>query len=98
MTINYSSLEKINIALESHENTELLIVSKKQSITDINNLIDNGYKLFGENRVQEAEEKYISDTVAAQYLQKNFKQFNHLHYNTIRRYFRDYSSGDISND
>lgn len=60
MTINYSSLEKINIALESHENTELLIVSKKQSITDINNLIDNGYKLFGENRVQEAEEKYTN--------------------------------------
>ena len=60
MTINYSSLEKINIALKSHENTKLLIVSKKQSISDINNLIDNGYKLFGENRVQEAEEKYTN--------------------------------------
>jgi hypothetical protein len=47
---------------------------------------------------KEAEEKYISDTVAAQYLQKNFKQFNHLHYNTIRRYFRDYRTGDIPND
>jgi len=47
---------------------------------------------------QEAEEKYISDTVAAQYLQKNFKQFKHLHYNTIRRYFRDYRSGDIPNE
>ena len=47
---------------------------------------------------KEAEEKYISDTVAAQYLQKNFKQFKHLHYNTIRRYFRDYRSGDIPND
>ena len=47
---------------------------------------------------KEAEEKYISDTVAAQYLQKNYKQFNHLHYNTIRRYFRDYRSGDIPNE
>tara|TARA_A100001201_G_scaffold114347_2_gene98000 strand:+ start:546 stop:803 length:258 start_codon:yes stop_codon:yes gene_type:complete len=47
---------------------------------------------------KEAEEKYISDTVAAQYLQKNFKQFKHLHYNTIRRYFRDYRSGDIPNE
>ena len=42
---------------------------------------------------KEAQEKYISDTVAAQYLVKNYKQFNHLHYNTVRRYFRDYRSG-----
>jgi hypothetical protein len=47
---------------------------------------------------KEAEKKYISDTVAAKYLQKNFKQFQHLHYNTIRRYFRDYRSGDIPNE
>ena len=46
---------------------------------------------------KEAEEKYISDTVEAQYLQKNFKQFKHLKYNTIRRYFRDYRSGDLPN-
>ena len=46
---------------------------------------------------QEAEEKYISDIVAAQYLQKNFIQFKHLHYNTIRRYFRDYRTGDLPN-
>ena len=45
---------------------------------------------------KEAEEKYISDTVAAQYLQKNFKQFKHLKYNTIRRYFADYRSGNLS--
>ena len=61
LTKSYNSnLEKINIALESHENTKLLIVSKKRSISDINNLINNGYKLFGENRVQEAEEKYTT--------------------------------------
>ena len=42
---------------------------------------------------KEAEKKYISDTVAAKYLIKHYKQFNHLHYNTVRRYFRDYRSG-----
>lgn len=41
----------------------------------------------------EAQEKYISDTIAAQYLVDNFEQFEHLHYNTVRRYFRDYRYG-----
>ena len=47
---------------------------------------------------QEAESKYISDTVAAQYLVKNFKQFQHLKYNTVRRYFADYRLGNIPNE
>lgn len=45
---------------------------------------------------KEAEKKYISDTVAAKYLIKNYKQFNHLKYNTVRRYFADYRSGNLS--
>lgn len=45
---------------------------------------------------KEAERKYISDTVAAKYLVKNYKQFNHLKYNTVRRYFADYRSGNLS--
>ena len=44
---------------------------------------------------KEAEEKHISDTVAAQYLVFNHKEFKHLHYNTVRRYFRDYRYGLI---
>ena len=47
------------------------------------------------NVAKTAEEKYISDTVAAQYLVDTFKQFNHLHYNTVRRYFRDFRNGRI---
>jgi len=44
---------------------------------------------------QEAQEKYISDTIAAQYLVDNFDEFQHLHYNTVRRYFRDFRYGRI---
>ena len=42
---------------------------------------------------KEAEEKHISDTVAAQYLVFNHKEFEHLSYNTVRRYFKDYRYG-----
>ena len=35
-----------------------MIVTKNQSIQDIESLISKGYKLFGENRVQEAKQKY----------------------------------------
>jgi hypothetical protein len=44
---------------------------------------------------KEAEEKHISDTVAAQYLVFNHKEFEHLNYNTVRRYFKDYRYGLI---
>ena len=44
---------------------------------------------------KEAEEKFISDTVAAQFLVFNHKEFEHLHYNTVRRYFKDYRYGLI---
>ena len=44
---------------------------------------------------KEAEQEYISDVIAAQYLVDNYKQFQHLNYNTVRRYFRDYRDGRI---
>ena len=44
---------------------------------------------------KEAEEKNISDTIAAQYLVDKYDIFSHLHYNTVRRYFRDYRYGRI---
>jgi hypothetical protein len=44
---------------------------------------------------KEAEQEYISDTIAAQYLVDNYKQFEHLSYNTVRRYFRDHRDGRI---
>ena len=34
---------------------------------------------------KEAEQEYISDVIAAQYLVDNYKQFQHLNYNTVRR-------------
>jgi hypothetical protein len=37
----------------------------------------------------------LSDTVAAQYLTDNFEIFQHLSYNTVRRYFKDYRDGRI---
>ena len=44
---------------------------------------------------KEAEEKNISDTIAAQYLVEKYDLFSHLHYNTVRRYFNDYRYGRI---
>ncbi len=36
----------------------LMIVTKNQSVQDIETLISKGFRLFGENRVQEAKRKY----------------------------------------
>ena len=58
MSINYPNLEIINQDLVPHKHTQLLIVSKNQSIEDIRTLLLNGYVLFGENRVQEAQQKF----------------------------------------
>ena len=44
---------------------------------------------------KEAEQEYLSDTIAAQYLVDHYKQFEHLNYNTVRRYFKDYRDGRI---
>ena len=58
MSINYPNLEIINQDLLPHKQTQLLIVSKNQAIEDIRKLLLNGYLLFGENRVQEAKQKF----------------------------------------
>ena len=39
-------------------NHQSFIVTKKQNSNDIKELISRGFKVFGENRVQEAKEKY----------------------------------------
>ena len=44
--------------MQDYKLTELLIVSKNQSLDDIKALIDRGYKIFGENKVQEAKKKF----------------------------------------
>lgn len=58
MTINNNILNEINKDLSFYNNAKLMIVTKNQSIQDIESLISKGYKLFGENRVQEAKQKY----------------------------------------
>ena len=58
MKINYKNLNQIDFDLKQFKGSELLIVTKNQKIYEINELISKGYKLFGENRVQEALNKY----------------------------------------
>ena len=58
MSLNLNNLEKIKSFLKIYPKSNLLIVTKNQSIQDIQALYSMGYKLFGENRVQEAKKKY----------------------------------------
>ncbi len=58
MNINYSNLSKISEEVNKTDNCKLLIVTKNQSIENIQSLINNGYQYFGENKVQEAKIKF----------------------------------------
>ncbi len=62
MTINTKNITSI---IEDLKNlpTRLMIVTKNQSNEDISELIDQGFKLFGENRVQEAKLKYLKSNL-----------------------------------
>ena len=58
MSINLENLFSIKENLKLFPKTKLLIVTKNQDLEDISALISEGYRLFGENRVQEALRKY----------------------------------------
>ena len=58
MTVNYIQLHKIRKTLENFPHAKLQIVTKNRDVKTIKELIDKGYNLFGENKVQEANEKY----------------------------------------
>ncbi len=60
MTINFTNLHSINKDLNDY-NSSLLIVSKKQNTDTIEILLNKNYRNFGENRVQEAFEKFHSN-------------------------------------
>ena len=60
MPINYSQLKIIDKVLRKHPYAKLQIVTKNRDIITIKELIEKGYTLFGENKVQEAKEKYES--------------------------------------
>ena len=58
MTINFKSLENVVNEIARYRNSELMIVTKNRSTSDIETLIKRDFKLFGENKVQEAKLKY----------------------------------------
>ena len=60
MTINYENLNNCKSNIKKFDRSKLLIVTKNQSLDDIQELINSGYKMFGENRVQEAKLKFSS--------------------------------------
>jgi pyridoxal phosphate enzyme (YggS family) len=58
LTINQSNLSLITTEIKKFEKADLLIVSKNQTQASIQALIDKGFFLFGENRIQEASIKF----------------------------------------
>jgi len=58
LTINYSNLNKVLRDIKNYHVAKLLIVTKNQSVSDIQDLIKQGFKIFGENKVQEAKKKF----------------------------------------
>ncbi len=64
----YTVNERIARAAERSNRTpdsiELVAVTKGRSISEIQTILDAGVKNIGENRVQEAQQKYTTDAVA----------------------------------
>ena len=58
MTVNFKKIDEVYKTLENYKNAKLLVVTKNRDQKDILELIHKGNLLFGENRVQEAENKF----------------------------------------
>lgn len=58
MSINFDQLSQIHETLKKFPKARLQIVTKNRSSEIIKELITNNYYLFGENKVQEAKEKF----------------------------------------
>jgi len=56
--INYKNLKKIEADISKISNVNLMIVTKNRSVDTVRELILNGYKIYGENKVQEANGKF----------------------------------------
>ena len=63
MTINFENLSIINSKLKIYPSAKLLIVTKNRALSEIKILIDQGYRLFGENKVQEAQFKFSDNFI-----------------------------------
>ncbi len=59
MEINHYELKRVSANVKKYPNASLLLVTKNRPQTLIKILIDKGYRLFGENRVQEANKKFF---------------------------------------
>ena len=60
MNINFEQLKKVELKVKEYPNASLLIVTKNRPQNLIRSLINEGFNLFGENKVQEANEKFSS--------------------------------------
>ena len=62
MTFNPSNYQQIlkNISKYSTKNVKMVAISKNHSIASIEKAINSGIRIFGENRVQEAEKKFLN--------------------------------------
>ena len=58
MEINFEELKKVTANIKKYPNASLLLVTKNRPQNFVKLLLDSGYFLFGENRVQEANEKF----------------------------------------
>ena len=63
MTVNFKNLSIIKSKLKISPSTKLLIVTKNRALTEIQTLINQGYRLFGENKVQEAQFKFSDNFI-----------------------------------
>ena len=58
MNINYDQLSEIKKVLNKYPEAKLQIVTKNRDEKVVRELIDDGYFIFGENKVQEAQQKF----------------------------------------
>ncbi len=58
MQINSEQLKEVDLKVKKYPNASLLIVTKNRPQSLVKILISKGYNLFGENKVQEAKEKF----------------------------------------
>ena len=62
LSIDIKKFEEIKTELRNYPSSELMVVTKNRSVEDIKKLFDLGHRIFGENRVQEADQKFYSQT------------------------------------
>ena len=62
MSIDFKKFEEIKTELRNYPSSDLMVVTKNRNIEDIKKLFELGHRTFGENRVQEADKKFTSQS------------------------------------